>query len=227
MATEQVTRHPIKLSFWFVLILAAVLLFGWATRSVYLTAKPKPLRQARAAERLQNLKELQESARRKLISFNGFDLRLMSPKSEAGIPFQGEELVVIAKTGDGLHFRVFDSRGKRVLDKTEADFQDNTSALQALKGNLEGLWPRKTEKEVEPLSANEKEDIIDRVASIAGHKPYAWVNEEKGIVRIPIKRAMELVSQEWQNPDAGRQKLVQRVKKLTAKPDKPKASQFQ
>lgn len=127
MATEQVKRHPIKLGFWFILILVGILFFGWTTRSVYLSSKPEPLSQARDEERIQNLRELQKSAQTTLTT-------------------------------------------------------------------------------------------------------YDWVDEQKGIVRIPIDRAMELVSEEWQDPDAAREKLIQRVEKVTAKPEKPekpKASQFE
>jgi hypothetical protein len=54
---------------------------------------------------------------------------------------------------------------------------------------------------------------------------YAWVDPGKGIVRLPIQRAMELTLQEWKNPAAARSNLIARVEKATAPapkaPEKP------
>jgi len=46
------------------------------------------------------------------------------------------------------------------------------------------------------------------------------VNKDKGIVRLPIQRAVELTLQEWQNPAAARSNLISRVDKATAVPPK-------
>ena len=45
---------------------------------------------------------------------------------------------------------------------------------------------------------------------------YDWADKGKGIVRIPVERAKELVLQEWQNPAAGRSNLVARAAKAFA-----------
>ena len=37
---------------------------------------------------------------------------------------------------------------------------------------------------------------------------YAWIDQGRGIVRLPVARAMELTIQEWQNPAAGRTHLL-------------------
>lgn len=57
-----------------------------------------------------------------------------------------------------------------------------------------------------------------------------WVDEGKGIVRIPIEQAKQLVIQQWgQNASAARSNLIARVQKATAPapkaPEKP--SQFE
>ena len=44
---------------------------------------------------------------------------------------------------------------------------------------------------------------------------YDWVDKGKGIVRIPVERAEELVLQEWQNPVAGHSNLVARAAKAS------------
>ena len=33
---------------------------------------------------------------------------------------------------------------------------------------------------------------------------YAWIDQARGVVRLPAARAMELTVKEWQNPAAGR-----------------------
>ena len=47
---------------------------------------------------------------------------------------------------------------------------------------------------------------------------YVWENPAKGIVRLPISRAMELSFELWQNPAAARSNLIARVEKATAVP---------
>lgn len=51
-----------------------------------------------------------------------------------------------------------------------------------------------------------------------------WIDPTKGIVRLPIATAMEMVVRDWgQNPEAARSNLISRVEKATALP--PKAPQ--
>lgn len=56
-------------------------------------------------------------------------------------------------------------------------------------------------------------------------KNYGWQDQGKGLVRLPIDRAMEVALQEWQNPQAARSNLIARVEKATAPapkaPEKP------
>ena len=51
-------------------------------------------------------------------------------------------------------------------------------------------------------------------------KNYAWQDQAKGLVRLPIERAMEVTLQEFQNPTAARSNLISRVEKATAPPPK-------
>ncbi len=58
----------------------------------------------------------------------------------------------------------------------------------------------------------------------------AWIDQGKGLVRLPIADAMRLVLSEWgQNPAAARSNLIARVEKATALPPKApeKPSQFE
>ena len=49
-----------------------------------------------------------------------------------------------------------------------------------------------------------------------------WVDQGKGIVRLPVDQAMKIVLQEWQNPAAARSNLLARVAKANPPPP-PKA----
>jgi hypothetical protein len=50
---------------------------------------------------------------------------------------------------------------------------------------------------------------------------YDWQDKDKGIVRVPIARAKELVLQEWQDPVAARSNLMARAAKAFAPAPKP------
>lgn len=57
-----------------------------------------------------------------------------------------------------------------------------------------------------------------------------WVDQTKGVVRLPIADAVKLVERDWgQNPAAARSNLIARVEKATAVPPKApeKPSQFE
>jgi hypothetical protein len=49
---------------------------------------------------------------------------------------------------------------------------------------------------------------------------YGWLDQAKGIVRLPVAEAMKLALREWQNPAAARSNLIARVEKATAPPPK-------
>ena len=49
----------------------------------------------------------------------------------------------------------------------------------------------------------------------------AWLDQTKGLVRLPIADAMQMVERDWgQNPAAARSNLISRVEKATALPPK-------
>lgn len=50
---------------------------------------------------------------------------------------------------------------------------------------------------------------------------YDWQDQSRGIVRIPIERAKELILEEWQDPAAGRSNLMARAEKAFAPAPKP------
>ncbi|MBI4325671.1 MAG: hypothetical protein HY674_10460 [Chloroflexi bacterium] len=58
---------------------------------------------------------------------------------------------------------------------------------------------------------------------------YAWQDQAKGFVRLPIARSMELTVQEWKDPAAARSNLIARIEKAAAPPPKApeKPSEFE
>ena len=50
-----------------------------------------------------------------------------------------------------------------------------------------------------------------------------WIDQTKGLVRLPIAEAMKLAEREWQNPSQARSNLIARVEKATALPPKAPA----
>ncbi len=43
-----------------------------------------------------------------------------------------------------------------------------------------------------------------------------WIDENRGLVRLPIEVALKITEHEWQNPAAARSNLTARVEKATA-----------
>jgi hypothetical protein len=68
-----------------------------------------------------------------------------------------------------------------------------------------------------------------RAAEATELESYGWVDQAKGVVRLPIREAMKLALREWQNPAAARTNLIARVEKATAVPPAApaKPSQFE
>ncbi len=62
-----------------------------------------------------------------------------------------------------------------------------------------------------------------RAAEATGLGTYGWIDQTKGVVRLPIAEAMKLALREWQNPVAARSNLIARVEKATAVPPPPPA----
>ncbi|MGB7749321.1 MAG: hypothetical protein WBN75_18770 [Verrucomicrobiia bacterium] len=43
-----------------------------------------------------------------------------------------------------------------------------------------------------------------------------WIDENRGLVRLPISLALQITELEWQNPAAARSNLMARIEKATA-----------
>jgi hypothetical protein len=47
---------------------------------------------------------------------------------------------------------------------------------------------------------------------------FTWIDQSRGLVRLPIARAMELTVHEWQTPALGRSNLLARLERAAPRP---------
>jgi multidrug efflux pump subunit AcrA (membrane-fusion protein) len=72
---------------------------------------------------------------------HGSDLRLMPQLKDArDMLAEGRDLVIVARVGGALHFRIFDLAGKRVVDTDEKGLTERSDQLAELKSILVGMW---------------------------------------------------------------------------------------
>ena len=94
------------------------------------------------------------------------------------------------------------------------------------------MWLTRAATSVAPLATARgaermkiKSEFMAANAPLVEPNTYAWQDKEKGFVRVPIERAMELTLQEWKNPAAARSNLLSRADKFfyvpPAAPPKP------
>jgi hypothetical protein len=62
-----------------------------------------------------------------------------------------------------------------------------------------------------------------RAAEASELSSYGWVDQAKGVVRLPIEDAMKLTLRDWQNPAVARSNLISRVEKASVVPPPPPA----
>ena len=86
----------------------------------------------------------------------------------------------------------------------------------------------------EPLNANRATERAAalkelRASEAEALNAAAWIDQSKGLVRLPIAEAMKLAEREWQNPAAARANLIAREEKATfvPPPPPPKPSAFE
>jgi len=59
-----------------------------------------------------------------------------------------------------------------------------------------------------------------RAANSEALETVGWVDQAKGVVRLPIAEAMKITEQQWQNPAKARAELIARVEKASVPPPK-------
>ena len=57
-------------------------------------------------------------------------------------------------------------------------------------------------------------ELRDAESNALGHP--GWIDQNRGLVRLPISVALQITEDEWQNPVAARSNLIARVEKATA-----------
>jgi hypothetical protein len=85
------------------------------------------------------------------------------------------------------------------------------------------VWTMQRYTQPPPLGedrvAQRRKALADlRAAEATELESYGWVDQAKGVARLPIAEAMKLALRDWQNPAAARSNLIARVEKATAVP---------
>jgi WD40 repeat protein len=94
----------------------------------------------------------------------GFELRLVPPAAGAGaIPARGNNQVIAADVGHVLHFRIFDSNGKMVVDTDEKKLVNREVEVEGLRKRFKDLWPPHV------LTRGETGDVLAAVTSLVDH----------------------------------------------------------
>ncbi|MBI3413872.1 MAG: hypothetical protein HY043_00920 [Verrucomicrobia bacterium] len=76
----------------------------------------------------------------------------------------------------------------------------------------------------EARATERRKNLADlRAANADALNNYAWVDQGKGIVRLPVDRALELAEQKWKNPAEARVDLIKRAEKAAAPPPEKKS----
>ncbi len=96
------------------------------------------------------------------------------------------------------------------------------------------IWVTKEYTQPKSITASRAKERAENLVTVKEAvapllNEYGWQDQEKGFVRVPIKRAMELTVQEWKNPAEARAQLISRMEKATALPPPPpeEASAFE
>lgn len=63
-----------------------------------------------------------------------------------------------------------------------------------------------------------RDEVRNADADVLNNPNYVWQDQPKGIIRLPLKDAMDLSLRLWQNPAAARSNLLARVKKAYPPP---------
>ena len=90
------------------------------------------------------------------------------------------------------------------------------------------IWAMRHYTQPQPLGQARALERAQKLAELHAEETQkldhiGWIDQSKGVVRLPIEVAMQIVLREWQNPAVGRSNLIARVEKATAVPPKPAA----
>lgn len=95
------------------------------------------------------------------------------------------------------------------------------------------IWAMRQYMQPPALNANRAAERAKALADLRAleHQDLntaGWIDQGKGLVRLPIDEAMKIVEREWgQNPGAARSNLIARVEKANPPPPPPPANPFE
>lgn len=96
------------------------------------------------------------------------------------------------------------------------------------------VWKTRQYTTPAPLDAQRAAERAAALAELRGAEAQTlnhvgWVDQGKGVVRLPIAEAMKLAERQWQNPAQARAILLERVEKAfyVAPPPPPPPSDFE
>ena len=91
-----------------------------------------------------------------------YDIEFLLLDQFTDLSITGTSLVIVAKVNDEFQFRIFDSEGIMVRDRSEKQLSCTPEEFRALKNNLENWWEK-------DFPVAEKEKIIKVVKSMLGY----------------------------------------------------------
>ena len=133
--------------------------------------------------------------------WDGYDLRLMSVDTTDDLLTVGELLVIVALMNGGVHIRIFDADGQKVVDKPEGDFDSGPNLTYLKKLLNENPFPAASE-----LSQNEKKEIIEKATLVSGHTHWDRGWWQKTLLKLP--RYWVEIENEWFKSEQGKDSMV-------------------
>ena len=107
---------------------------------------------------------------------------MSSVKDVGVIPTAGKRQIIVARVDQILHFRIFDGKGKMVVDTDTNRLNEKADSIEDLRRKLETLWPP-----AEPTES-EKTRVKAAITSIANFTPQG---EDDSWPSIPVRDALE------------------------------------
>jgi hypothetical protein len=112
----------------------------------------------------------------------GCSLRFLSAVEDVGeIPTEGKKLIVVAAVNDAIYFRIFDPRGRVVVDTVGTRLGASIGQIDGLRNQLD----RSSSERM--LTRREKRRTIKTISSIVGHTiPRHWIFRVLGRMAIVV-----------------------------------------
>jgi hypothetical protein len=120
-------------------------------------------------EFIDRIQDLDFSNLSRLLEFcegSWYELKLMPNATPDKLPKKAVATVFVGKSGEKLHFRIFDAGGRRVADRGE----DQLAALKAEFEEVKELLRRPLERLDKPISPDVKCELVRRISELCAHQ---------------------------------------------------------